>query len=78
MLVKVDSRLQLCQQGYLLRVIDISWVSLCVPMRPGKNSFVMMRGARRLHGWYAVYAGAGWLHSAATNPSQKKDMTCML
>ena len=39
---------QLFSQGVLLRGIDISWVSLCVPIRPGKNSFVMMQGARRL------------------------------
>ncbi len=26
--------------------IDISWVSLCAPLRPGKNSFVLMLGAR--------------------------------
>jgi len=30
------------------REIDISWVSLCVPLRPGKNSFVMMRWVRYL------------------------------
>ena len=28
------------------RVIDIPWVTLCVPLRPGKNSFVLMRGVR--------------------------------
>ena len=39
---------QLFSQGVLLRGTDISWVSLCVPIRPGKNSFVMMQGARRL------------------------------
>ena len=57
-----------------MHVIDISWVSLCVPMRPGKNFFVMIRGARRLHGWYAACAGARWLHSAATNQKKKKEV----
>ena len=38
--------IRLPMTGLLLRVIDISWVSLCAPFRPGKNSFVMMRKAR--------------------------------
>ena len=58
---------QLSKRGYPPREIDISWVSLCVPMRPGKNSFVMMRGARlcmpvsRRSGGDC---GVGWLHIA--------------
>ena len=40
-----------------LRGIDISWVTLCVPMRPGKNSFVMMRGARSDEWVYSLGPG---------------------
>ena len=40
-----------------LRGIDISWVTLCVPMRPGKNSFVMMQGARSDEWVYSLGPG---------------------
>ena len=30
---------------------DITWVSLCVPMRPGKNSFVMKPQDRPTTHW---------------------------
>ena len=50
---------------------DISWVSLCVPMRPGKNSFVALRRIRVPGGsWCAGsasldhFCGAGGLPTA--------------
>ena len=49
------------------REIDISWVSLCVPLRPGKNSFVMMRWVRyrvRVSRRSGRDRGAGRLHIA--------------
>ena len=42
----VTLALQLLHQGFPSQMIDISWVSLCAPLRPGKNSFVVMLGAQ--------------------------------
>ena len=61
--------------GVPLRVIDISWVSLCVPLRPGKNSFVMMRWVRyhvRVSRRSGRDRGAGRLHIAKQPPVLKK------